>query len=202
MQELLAILIGVGLAAACGFRVFVPLLVLAVAAKAGAVGLSTNLAWIGSTEALVALGTASMLEIVAYKVPWLDHALDTIASPAAVIAGTIVAASQAGQISFIANSPSGAMMQWGLGLIAGGVAAGAVQAATVTTRLVSTGTTGGLANPLVATAESVSAVVLSVLAVVAPVLAFAALGGLAYLMYRVIRRFRRPRARVMAAHAV
>lgn len=170
MDMALAVIMGVGLAAACGFRVFVPLLVLAIATKAGAVSLSSNLAWVGSWEAVTALGTASVLEIVAYKVPWLDHFLDTVATPAAVIAGSIVAATQTGQIS-INGTTVGPMFQWASAIIAGGAAAGLVQATSVTTRAASSAATAGIANPIISAGESVLSVAASVLAVLAPVAA-------------------------------
>lgn len=198
MDTVLAVLMGVGLAAACGFRVFVPLLVLSIATKAGWVSVASNLQWIGSTEALIALGTASVLEVVAYKVPWLDHALDTIATPAAVIAGTIVAASQTGQISFNGGS-GGAMLQWGLALIAGGVAAGAVQVASVATRAASTVVTGGLANPVISAGESVLAVGASILAIVAPVVAFVLIAVMVALSVAVVSRVLRRRTPALSS---
>lgn len=202
METVLAVLMGVSLAAACGFRVFVPMLVLSLAAKAGWVGVASNLSWIGSNEALIALGTASVLEVVAYKVPWLDHALDTLATPAAVVAGTIVAASQTGQISFNGNS-GGAMMQWGLARFAGGVAAGAVQVASVTTRAASTALTGGVINPFISAGESVLSVGASVLAIVAPVVAALLLVVGVVTGVVVVRRILKARAaRAMAAQRV
>jgi hypothetical protein len=166
MEVVLSVLMGLGLAAAAGFRVFVPLLVASVSSAAGWLQLDPQLAWIGSTPALICLGVATCAEIAAYKVPWVDNALDSIASPAAVVAGTVVAASQFGVITQNAD-----MLKWGAALIAGGGIAGLVQLATVSTRLLSLGTTGGAANPLVGVFESTSAVVLSVVAVVLPILA-------------------------------
>lgn len=202
MDVVLAVLMGVALAGACGFRVFVPMLVLSIAARAGWVGLASNLQWLGSTEAIIALGTASVLEVVAYKVPWLDHALDAIASPAAVIAGTIVAASQTGQITFNGNS-GGAMLQWGLALIAGGAVAGVVQAASVTTRAASTMLTGGIANPIISAGESVMSVGASALALVAPVVACVLIactvGCVALIATRMLRRRRAVGAPVTVA---
>jgi hypothetical protein len=166
MQIALAITIGLALSAACGLRVFVPLLALSVAAKAGAISLAPSLAWIGGTEAVVALAVATVLEIAAYKVPWLDHALDTIASPAAVLAGILVSASQIGAISGVHP-----LVQWSCAIIAGGGIAGLVQAGSVSTRAASTLTTAGLANPIVSAVQSVLAVIVSVLAILVPVVA-------------------------------
>ena len=92
-ETLLSICLGLGLSAACGFRIFVPLLVVNLAARVGWVSLSGELAWMGDSAALWAFGFATVLEIGAYYVPWLDNFLDTVATPAAVVAGAIVTAS-------------------------------------------------------------------------------------------------------------
>jgi len=170
-------MIGLGLSAACGLRVFVPLLVLSIAAKSGAVHMAPSMSWVGSTEALVAFAVATVVEIAAYKIPWLDHALDTVASPAAIIAGAIVSASQIGAIDGV--SP---LLQWSSAIIAGGAAAGLVQTGTVSTRAASTVTTAGLMNPIISACQSVLAIIMSVLAVVMPALA----AGAAILMIALV----------------
>jgi hypothetical protein len=174
METVLSICIGLGLAAACGFRVFVPLLVLSIASFSGHLTLSPSFQWIGTYPALVAFSVATVLEIVAYHVPWLDNFLDTIATPAAVVAGVIVTAAMVTDFS--------PFLQWTLAVIAGGGIAGLVQGSTVATRALSTASTGGLANPLVASAElglSAATSVLSLLVPVAAVLMAVALVGVA-----------------------
>ena len=188
MSIALAILMGLGLSAACGLRVFVPLLVLSIAAKAGVLSLGPSLAWIGGTEAIVAFGLATILEIVAYKIPWLDHALDTIASPAAVLAGTLVSASQIGAVHGV--NP---LLQWTCALIVGGGIAGLVKTGSVTTRAASTVTTAGLANPIISTLESITAVVMSILAVLVPVLTGIVVLALAVGALWIVVRWRRSR---------
>lgn len=86
MGTLLGIAIGIGLSAACGFRVFVPLLVMNIASLAGHLHLAYGFEWIGSYYATVAFGTATIVEVLAYYTPWLDHILDLITTPAAIIA--------------------------------------------------------------------------------------------------------------------
>jgi hypothetical protein len=178
---LVGILVGIALSAACGFRVFVPLLVLGIAGRVGHVSLAGDFHWITSVPALVALGTATVVEIVAYYVPWLDHALDTIATPAAVLAGVFATAAVVGDLPPV--------LRWGLAIVAGGGAAGTVQGATVLARLKSGAMTAGLANPIVATAELTGSVVTSVLAVLAPLLAVALIVLLLVWIYRTSRRF-------------
>ena len=111
-EIIITVMMGVGLSAACGFRVFIPPLIIAIAAKAGHVNLGTEFAWMGSDIALVAFGVAAVLEVGAYYIPWLDHALDRVAAPAAVVAGTVVSASVFGVMSPV--------LKWSLAAIAGG----------------------------------------------------------------------------------
>ena len=180
LQSFLGVLAGIGLAAACGFRVFVPMLVAGIAVRSGVMEVADGFTWLGSTPALVALSVATVLEIVAYYVPGLDHLLDTVATPAAVVAGTLVAA------SFVTDVDP--WFRWTLAAVAGGGAAAIVQTATVVTRTASGVTTFGLGNPLVATGELVGSTVASVLAVAVPVVAVVLL---ALLVVWVVRRARR-----------
>ena len=183
METILSICVGVGLSAACGFRVFVPLLVMSIASLSGHLTLAHGFAWIGTYPALVSLSVATCLEIAGYYIPWLDHLLDTMATPASIIAGTIVTASAVGDMS--------PFLKWTLAVIAGGGAAGLVQGATVMTRAVSTATTGGLANPVVSNIELGGAVLTSVLAVVAPVVAVLLLVTIMVVFGRkLLRKFR------------
>ena len=163
MQEILSICVGIGLAAACGFRIFIPPLIMSIAAMSGNLTLSPSFAWIGTYPALITFAVATALEVTAYYVPWLDNFLDSIATPAAMVAGTVVTASMVSGMS--------PWIQWTLAIIAGGGAAGLVQGTTVLTRAASTATTGGLANPVVATAEWGLSLGTAILTVIAPILA-------------------------------
>ena len=177
---------GIGLAAACGFRVFVPLLVLSIATHAGHVTLAPSFDWIGSTPALISFSVATVLEIGGYYIPWLDNMLDSIATPAAVIAGTVVTAAVMTDIS--------PYLQWSLALIAGGSIAGLVQGSTVATRLVSTSGSAGLANPVVATAElGLSGFFSAVSMIFAPLAFVLVLAMLTVLAIVVWRRLHAPR---------
>jgi hypothetical protein len=163
METLLSICIGIGLSAACGFRIFVPPLVMSMAAIFGHLTLSPNFSWMGSYTALIAFAVATCIEIAAYYIPWVDNLLDTVATPMAMAAGTIVTA------SVIPDADP--MLQWTVALIAGGGSAGTIQAFTGIGRLASTVMTGGLGNALLSTIESGSAIILSGLAIALPVVA-------------------------------
>ena len=163
MEIVLSVLVGVGLSAACGFRVFIPPLIISIAAQSGQLTLAPGFAWMATQPALIAFAVATVLEVAAYYVPWLDHLLDTIATPTAVIAGTVVTAAM-----ITGMSP---FLKWTLAVIAGGGAAGLVQGTTVFARGLSTWGTGGLANPIVATVELGGSILTSILAIVVPALA-------------------------------
>ena len=187
LETALSIAIGVGLAAACGFRVFVPLLVAAITARGGHLSLSPGFAWLLGDAALLALAAATVVEILAYSIPWLDHLLDAVATPAAVVAGVVASAAV-----FVDLPP---VVRWGAAVILGGGAAGAVQVGTVLARLKSTLFTGGAGNIAVALLELAGATLLSLLAILAPALVLLALALLAWLLARVVRA-RRLAARV------
>ncbi len=178
MDLFLSLCIGIGLSAACGFRIFVPLLVMSIATKAGHLTLVESFQWVGSDAALITFAVATCLEIAAYFIPWLDHALDVIATPVAIVAGTIATASMVGGMS--------PFLKWTLAVIAGGGAAGLVQGTTVVARGASTATTGGAGNPIFAALEFIGSVIMSVLAVIAPIVA---LLFLAAVLFVVLKKF-------------
>ncbi len=183
----LSICLGIGLSAACGFRVFVPLLVLSGASLYGYVQLPTELAWMGTPAACWAFATAAVLEVTAYYIPWVDHLMDTIAGPAAAIAGALVMASTLTDMS--------PLLKWTLAVVAGGGSAALVQGSTMLARSISTTLTGGLGNPVVATGEAVGAVVLSLLAVALPVVAaLVAVGLIIFIARKTFRIIRTKRA--------
>lgn len=167
MDIFLGICIGISLSAACGFRVFVPPLVMSIAAILGHLTLAPGFEWMGSYEALTAFAIATLIEVLGYYIPWVDHVLDILVTPIAVLSGTVMTASLL--------SHTDPVLQWTVAVIAGGGSAGIMQGFTNITRLFSTGTTGGLANPLIATIESVGAILLSVLGVFVPIFTVALL---------------------------
>jgi hypothetical protein len=177
METLLGIAIGIGLSAACGFRVFVPLLVMNLASLSGQLHLSSGFTWIGSSYATVAFATATIVEVFGYYIPWFDHVLDIVATPAAVIAGTLTTASLVTDMS--------PFLKWTLALIAGGGIAGLVQGTTVALRANSSVSTAGIGNPLVSTLELVGAIIVALLAILVPVLCLALI---AFVIIVVIRK--------------
>jgi hypothetical protein len=165
MDTVISIALGIGLAAAVGFRVFVPLLVASIAAYTGHLPLDENFAWLGSLTAITMLGVAAVVEVLAYYVPVVDNLLDSITTPLALVAGTVVSA------AVITDLPP--LIKWSTAIIAGGGVAGLTQGITTLLRAKSTAFTGGIGNPAVSTIEMVASVTIAVLALLAPLIALA-----------------------------
>lgn len=164
---ILALSMGLGLAAASGFRVFLPPFLLSIAVRADAVDVNlmdTPFEYFDSNVAVILLGAATVAEFAAYYVPWVDNLLDTIASPAAVVAGS-------GMTALVLEGSTDPVIQWSLAIIAGGGVTAVVQGATVVTRGISSTLTMGIANPVVSTGENIAAVLMTLIAMVLPILA-------------------------------
>jgi len=157
------IALGIGLAAATGFRVFVPLLIAGLAARFGELPLSEHFQWLASAPALVMLGTAAAAEILAYYIPGVDHLLDVIASPATLVAGVVASA------AVMTDLPPSVL--WPVAIIGGGGIAGLTKGSSAVIRAKSGVMTGGLGNPLVSTAETIGATGLALFAIALPVIA-------------------------------
>jgi hypothetical protein len=183
VEAILSLGVGLGLAAAAGLRVFLPLLLLGAAARLGWVGLSEGFQWLESGWALGALASAAFVEIAAYHIPWVDHLLDVVAAPAAVVAGVLLTAAAATDLP-----PA---LRWAAAIVAGGGTAGAVQGLTSLARITSTATTGGLGNPLIATIEWIASLLASFVAIFLPALALAIVVGVVFLAARMGRRLLR-----------
>ena len=160
MEIIIALCLGITLSAACGFRVFLPPLVMSLGAIYGHIPLSSGFEWLGTTEAAIALSIATIVEVGAYYIPFLDNFLDTVQVPIAVGIGTIITAATMGHTDPV--------LQWTLAVIAGGGTAGIMGSLASLTRLFSTGVTGGLGNFIVATIELIGSISLSILGITFP----------------------------------
>jgi hypothetical protein len=178
-----SIALGIGLAAAVGFRVFLPLLIASVAAYTGHLHLDENFAWLGSLTAIIMLSVAALVEVAAYYIPAVDNLLDTVTAPLALVAGTIVSA------AVIADMPP--LIKWSTAIIAGGGVAAITQGVTTLVRAKSTAFTAGLGNPVVSTVEMVAAAVISLLALLAPLVALALVVVICWLTVQLVRKFLR-----------
>jgi hypothetical protein len=183
MLDFLSLLIlAIACSAACGFRVFLPPLGLGIAGHFGVLTLNPEMLWLTNPWTLTLLCLASLFEITAYYIPWVDNLLDSVTTPTAVIAGTLLTSS-----ILTEYDPA---VKWSLGLIAGGGAAGVVQGSTVAIRASSTALTGGLGNFIVATIEWILAALIIYLAIIFPLLAILVLGAILYGTFLIIQKLR------------
>lgn len=183
LEVALSVGTGIALAAAVGFRVFLPLLATGLAIHFAGIEPAAGFEWLGETWALLALGVAAVLEIAAYYVPGVDHALDVVAAPLALVAGVVVAA------SVMAELP--AWLRWLAAIVAGGGATAATYSLSSMLRAKSGAATGGLGNPVVTSGELAGSAGLAALALLLPLAALAVVAALAVLVLRRIARRRR-----------
>jgi hypothetical protein len=181
MESLIGILIGIGLSAASGLRVFIPLLGLSIASYYQKIPLSENFMWLATWQAMLTFGVASIVEVGAYYIPWLDHALDVILAPAAAIAGTLLTASTVGDVS--------PFLKWSLAIVAGGGVSSLVHLGSSAVRAAVSLPTAGLGNPLVSSGEGIGSIALTLLALFMPMLAIVVA---VWLAYRGLKRLIRP----------
>ncbi len=187
-EIIVAIALGIGLSASTGFRVFLPLLIAGIAGRLGFLPLTESFSWLAGNTALVTLGVATLVEVGAYYIPFVDNLLDTISTPLAIGAGTLISAS----VLPVDNE----LARWITGFIVGGGAAAAVQGSTAALRLGSTGTTGGTGNFLVSTAENIAAVVTPIVTIFIPVIIAILILLTLFILFRLI--FRRKRKKTAA----
>lgn len=179
----LSIALGIGLAAAVGFRVFLPLAVASVAAYTGHLHLAEGFAWLGTPAAMIMLGVAALAEVLAYYIPAVDNVLDALTTPLALTAGAVVSA------AVITDLPP--LIKWSTAIIAGGGIAAITQGATTVLRAKSTAFTGGLGNPALSTLEMFAAGTVAVLALLAPFVALAVVALFCWGAMRLARRLLR-----------
>ncbi|SHM13002.1 DUF4126 domain-containing protein [Chryseobacterium polytrichastri] len=163
LPYVLSAFIGIGLAAATGFRVFLPMFAVSLASYLNWIPMNENFEWLSGLPILITTGIATVIEILAYYIPLIDHLLDTISIPMATVAGSILFASQFADL--------GTFPQWALALIAGGGTASTISSGFAGIRAASTATTGGLGNSVVGTTETAGAGIMTVLAIAMPILA-------------------------------
>ncbi|NLP56972.1 DUF4126 domain-containing protein [Lutibacter sp. B1] len=181
-EIIVSILIGIGLAASVGFRIFVPLFALSLASYFNIIPLNESWQWVGSITAIITLGVATVFEILAYLITWFDNLLDTIAVPLAAVAGTAVMVATVSDLD-----PA---LTWALAIIAGGGTAAAIKGTTSTTRLASTAGTAGIANPMISTVETGTSIFMSLISIFIPVLAIICIIAIFWILFKVFKMFK------------
>ncbi|MCG2418670.1 DUF4126 domain-containing protein [Aequorivita sp. F47161] len=180
---ILSIFLGIGLAAAVGFRVFLPLLILSLAGYFNVIPLNESWQWIGSLPAVITMAVATVVEIFGYYIPWFDNLLDTIALPLATLAGTAI------MVATVTDLSPG--VTWTLAIIAGGGTAATIKGNTTAARITSSTTTGGFANPVLTTVETGTSIVMAVASIFVPIIAFVLVLFLFFVIFRFYKKLRK-----------
>lgn len=187
LPYVLSAFIGIGLAAATGFRVFLPMFAVSLASYLHWIPMNESFEWLAGLPTLIITGVATVAEILAYYIPFIDHLLDTVSVPMATVAGSVLFASQFADL--------GTFPQWALALIAGGGTAATISSGFAGLRAASTATTGGLGNSVVGTTETAGAGIMTVLAIAAPIIAAICAIGLVIVVWflgrKILRKFRK-----------
>jgi hypothetical protein len=183
MEQLISVILGVSLASAVGFRIFIPFLIVSIAAHFGYFDVNDNWEWIGGTSAIITFAVATLVEVFAYFIPFVDNLLDTIAIPVAGIAGSAIMLSTIGEFD--------PLITYSLAILAGGGTAALVKSATSTSRLASSTVTAGLANPVVSATESGISTALSLSAVFVPIIAIILVALVLFLIYKIYSKAKR-----------
>lgn len=187
LPYVLSAFIGIGLAAATGFRVFLPMFAVSLASYLHWIPMNESFEWLAGLPTLIITGVATVAEILAYYIPFIDHLLDTVSVPMATVAGSVLFASQFADL--------GTFPQWALALIAGGGTAATISSGFAGLRAASTATTGGLGNSVVGTTETAGAGIMTVLAIAAPIVAAICAIGLVIVVWflgrKILRKFRK-----------
>jgi hypothetical protein len=186
LETVISICLGIGLSASVGFRIFLPLFVLSLASYFNVLELNQSWIWLGNLSTLIILGVATLVEIFAYFVPYIDNLLDSIAIPLAALAGTLVMVS-----TLVGLSPE---ITWALAIIAGGGTAVAIAGTSSATRLASTVTTAGMGNPVISTVETGTSVLLSVISIVLPVFAIVLVCFILFIIFKLYKKFKKSKA--------
>lgn len=181
---ILALLLGLGLSASTGLNTFLPLLLLAAAAKFEIAGitLGEKFEWLSSDVAIIVLIIACVAELVADKVPAVDHFLDTIGTFVRPVAGATAVASVLTDVDPMVAALVGIMMGAPTSLGFHTLKAG--------TRVASSAATFGCANPLISIVEDIFSLVLTVISIFVPVLVPIALGLFIFVLWKVMKRIR------------
>ena len=184
MNLFLGVLLGLGLSASTGLNTFLPLLLLSAAARfhiAGVV-LGTKFAWLTSDAAMITLIVACVVELIADKIPAVDHFLDSFGTVIRPLAGALASASVLTGVD--------PMVAGMVGLIVGAPTSLGLHTLKAGTRVASTATTFGCANPILSLIEDVLSFVMSVIAIVAPIVVPVVLLAFGWLAWKVSARRR------------
>ncbi|MCW3097173.1 MAG: putative transrane protein [Chthonomonadaceae bacterium] len=187
ITTLVQLMMGVSLAACCGLRAWMPMLIVSLLAKAGYVHLSPSFSFLARNDALIIFGVATVLELLGDKVIVIDHFLDAIGTVVRPAVGTVLASSMLTHLDPLAATT--------LGLIAGGTSAFTIHAGKTVIRAKSSLLAhfhAGVGNAALSILEDVCTVGGVFLAVFVPGLAFVlALLVMAFMIWMIVHLIRK-----------
>lgn len=192
MELLFALCLAVGLGACAGLRAFLPLFLLGLATRMQFPMMGITEAeqafWLTSNLALVVLGILAALECMLDMVPVVDSAMDVPNFVLSPIAGGFMA------FSVLGGDPGMWWFAMVISVLIACLVSLPVHTTSTTVRVVSTATTGGVANPVLSLKETF----LSVFGVIgfmllAPLMLIGA-GLFAYAVFRWVKNRRRQSA--------
>jgi hypothetical protein len=180
MVILLHVALGASLASCTGLRAFLPLFLVGLAARFGVhLPLNESFAWLSSTPALIAFGSASVLELLGDKFPAVDHVLDTCGTVVRPVAGILAVACILNKLpplyAVAVGLILGAPISFGFNALKGG------------TRALSTVFTLSSLNPLLSFIEDAIVVAVTVLSFLLPIIAMGIMIILAITLYRLLK---------------
>jgi uncharacterized membrane protein len=183
---ILGLLLGLGLSASTGLNTFLPLLLLSAAARFDFVELGAKFEWLTSDAAIITLIVACIVELIADKIPAVDHFLDTAGTFVRPVAGAVASASVLTGVD--------PMVAAILGIIVGAPTSLGMHTLKAGTRVASSAVTFGCANPILSIVEDILSFSLAVIAIFIPLLVPFALALLVFVLWRVMKRMRRSTA--------
>jgi hypothetical protein len=188
-------LTGTGLAASAGLNAYIPLLVMGLLARyTDVIDLPQGWSWLSNGWVLVILGVLLAVEMVADKVPIVDHANDVVQTVVRPTAGGLAFGAGSGAQTVTVSNPGSffGSHQW-VPVAAGVLIALCVHGVKATARPVVNVSTAGFGAPVVSTIEDFGSALMSVLAILAPVLVLVGIVLFVWLAVVVVRRRRRKR---------
>ncbi|HRI86104.1 MAG TPA: DUF4126 domain-containing protein [Ignavibacteria bacterium] len=179
MEIVLSIFLGIGISAASGFRIFIPFLILSIAAYSGYIEVNEEFSWLAGFPAMVSFLAASVIETAGYFNPWMDNMLDTISTPAAIFSGTVLFLSVINENNYY--------LKLILALIFGGGVAVNIQFLTVKARSVSSVFKSGMGNKIIAGFELLLSVLISIAAISYPIQTSLFVSILIVILYKILK---------------
>jgi len=181
IEWVVPLLLGIGLSAATGLRVFLPFFLISLALHYNILSFEQNFIWLDNPYVVIALGIAVIVEIGGYYIPIVDHTLDIIGAPLAFCAGVVSMSSMMPEMPAYVDSI--------ISLIVGGGTALSINSFSGMMRIKTTASFFGMANSTYSTIENILSTLFTLLAFLVPVMFGIGILLFVFLAQRFIRRW-------------